>query len=57
MLNITAAGPPPGAGGAPPNSPPGPPPEIAKLQKRIENGSMINFLLAFIVIFGMAIAG
>lgn len=42
MLSITAAE---------------PPPEIAKLQKRIETGSIINFVLAFIVIFGMAIAG
>jgi hypothetical protein len=32
-------------------------PEIAKLQTRIVNASMINFVLSFVVIFGMAVAG
>lgn len=53
MLAISAAGPPPRAKG----SPPGPPPEIAKLQSRIENASMINFILSFFIIFAMAVAG
>ena len=57
LLKISVAGPPPGAGVSPPGNPPGPPPEIAKLQTRIENGSMTNFILSFVVIFGMAVAG
>lgn len=57
LLEISAAGPPPGAGGSPPGNPSGPPPEIAKLQTRIANASMTNFILSFVVIFGMAVAG
>ena len=57
LLEISAVEPLPGSSESPLKNPPSPPPEIAKLQTRIVNASMINFILSFVVIFGMAVAG